>query len=149
MGATYRGNGDVFDTLNLLSSSQIPGVEMQINALMTILHLDGQLKRLSLTKSAVLLFAIFFIISFGLAYIFKILKISNSEVEFIVVLIIATIALIAISIYLLVKYKLWFSWFISLILFELIEVIEFIGELLPKVIERIKEKIKFMNRSNI
>jgi len=138
LGGTYKGNGDDFDTLSVLSSKKLPGVEMHINALMTILHLNGQLKRLPLMQSAILLFVVFFIISFGVAFIFKVLKISNSELEFMAVLVFATTILIAISIYLLLEYKLWFNWFIPLILFELIEVIEFIRELLPKVVEKIK-----------
>jgi len=140
LGGTYTGNGDEFDTLNVMSSHKLSGVEIHVNALMTILYLDGQLKRLPLIKSATLLFMVLFIISFSTSYIFTKLKINNSKFEFILVLVVSIVILIVISIYLLLGYKLWFNWFVPLLLFELIEVIEFLKKLLPKVIEKIKTK---------
>ena len=127
-GSTHSNNDDVFNTLNVFSSQNFYGIEMHANAIETVFYLNNQLKRLGFWQSVALMFTVFFAISFGVAYIFYLLKIDNSEIEFLIALGVVTTVLMIISIYLLNEYKLWFNWFVPLILYELIEVLEYLQE---------------------
>lgn len=127
-GSTHSSNDDIFDTLNVFSSQNFYGVEMHANAIETLFFLNGQLKRLGFWQSIILMFTVFFALSFAISYIFYLLKIDNSEIEFLITLAVVITVLMLISIYLLNEYKLWFNWFVPLILYELIEVLEYLQE---------------------
>ncbi len=140
VGGTHQNNDDSFEVLNVLSADTMTGVEINANALLTLLNLNGQTNRLSLPISATLIFATFFFTSILVSSILSLFKIKKSSVNFIVTLIINTAILIAISIYLLINYNLWFNWFVPLILFEAVEAIDFIKDYTPKIINKIKRK---------
>ena len=135
-GSTHSSNDDIFNTLNVFSSQNFYGIEMHANAIETLFYLNGQLKRLGFWKSIILIFIVFFTISFGVTYLFYIFKINNSEIEFLIALGIVTLVLMIISIYLLNEYKLWFNWFVPLIFYELIEILEYIQELIENRIKK-------------
>ena len=140
LGGTYTQNDDVFNILNVLSSDSFSGIDMHANALMTMLYLNGGMKRLSLVKSFIVVFLSFFILSVFISTIFSLLKIYNDEVEFIVLLVLNTLVLISISIYLLLVHQLWFNWFVPLVLFELVEIFDYIKDFLPKIISKLRRK---------
>lgn len=140
LGTTYSSSDDVFDTMNVLGSESFYGVEMHANAIETLFHLQGQLKRLGFMQSLILIFTVFFALSVFVAYVFQRINIENEEIEFLIVLAVVTAVLIAISIYLLQVYRLWFNWFVPLILYELIEVFEYLREFIPKMIAKIHTK---------
>ena len=140
LGTTYSSSDDIFDTMDVLGSESFYGVEMHANAIETLFHLQGQLKRLGFMQSLILIFTVFFALSVFIAYVFKRINIENEEVEFLIVLAVVTAVLIAISIYLLQVYRLWFNWFVPLILYELIEVFEYLREFIPKMIAKIHTK---------
>ena len=126
LGTTHHSSSDTFDTLNVFGSQQFYGIEMHANAIKTVYYLNGQLKRLGFWQSIILIFTVFFVLSVIVAYIFKLIKIDNSEIELIIVLVVVLMLLMLISIYLLNQYKLWFNWLVPLIIYEIIEVLEYI-----------------------
>jgi len=141
LGGTHSKNDDKFQILNFIESEKYAGIDLHANTLMTMLYLDGSLKRLPLLESVFIVFIVFFTLSLFIGYLFNRYGIENEEIEFIILLIINSIVLVAISIYLLYKYKVWFNWFVPLILYELVEVYEFFEDLTPGIIEKIKRRM--------
>ena len=139
LGTTHSSSDDAFETLNLFGAKSFYGIEMHANAIETLFHLDGQLKRLGFWQSVTLMFMVFFILSFVVSYIFKVIKIDNGKIEFLITLAIVTIVLILISIYLLNEHKLWFNWLVPLLLYELVEVLEHLQNF---IFNRIKKEEK-------
>jgi len=139
LGGTHTQNDDNFDILNVMNSESFSGIDMHANTLMTLLHLNGNMQRLGLWVSLLIVFLSFFTLSLLITYIFSFFDIFKSELEFIILLLINTIVLISISVILLNYYNVWFNWFIPLILFELIEIFANLKNFTQKIILKIKE----------
>jgi len=139
LGGTHTQNDDNFDILNVMNSESFSGIDKHANTLMTLLHLNGNMQRLGLWVSLLIVFLSFFTLSLLITYIFSFFDIFKSELEFIILLLINTIVLISISVILLNYYNVWFNWFIPLILFELIEVFTHLKNFTQKIILKIKE----------
>jgi len=139
LGGTHSKNNDVFNTLNVLDAQSFTGIDLHANTLMTILHLNGQLKPISLFVGSIIMFATFFTISILVDTLLGRFNL-DSSISFIVTLAINGVILITISTILLTKHHIWFNWLVPLILFEAIEAIDFIQDYTPKIIEKIKNK---------
>ena len=140
LGGTHTQNDDNFDVLNVLNAESFTGMDMHANTLMTMLHLDGSMQRLPLWSSLLVIFFSFLLLALLVSTIFSLLKIYNSEIEFIVLLVLNTIVLIVLSIYLLTEHHLWFNWFVPLVLFELVEIFDIVKGLVPKIIIKFRRK---------
>ncbi len=126
LGGTHSQNQDTFN-VNPLSILKTPstdlfsGIDIHGNALMTMLHLDGPMQRLSLWLSLLIVFFSFVFLSSLTSLLFNLFKVENKSSEFLIMLLINVVFLISISVYLLREQQLWFNWFIPLVLIELIE----------------------------
>jgi len=125
LGGTYSKNGDKFNvnpaSIINVSSNRFSGLDIHGNALMTMLHLDGSMQRLSLWLSLFIVFFSFIILSVFTSISFHLFKVKNTSKEFFLMLILNAALLISISVYLLREHQLWFNWFIPLVLVQLIE----------------------------
>jgi hypothetical protein len=140
LGGTHTHNDDRFDVLSVGSATSLSGIDMQANALMTALTLNGSLERLPLWISLLLIFFTFLMIDVLLSSLFIFLKIENGKIQFIVLLVINTTILIILSIYILKHYYMWFNWFVPLLLLQMIEVIEIIQKQIPKIKDKLRRK---------
>lgn len=140
LGGTHANSSDRFEVLNVLKPDSFTGIDMHANTLMSILYLNGNMKRLPLTWSILIIFGSFFLISILISTVFSQLKRYNNKIEFIVLLSINTILLIVVSSYLLNVHKLWFNWFIPLVLFQLIEIFNYLKTYIPKVISKMRKE---------
>jgi len=138
LGATYRDNEDLFSVLDVMGADKLSGIDLHANALMTIWHLKGQLHRLPLTESLLIVFVAFFFVSFFVSMLFKRFNIDSHEVEFFVLLGLATIVLIGISVFFLIEEHFWFNWFVPLVLFEIVEIFDYFKEIYPIIIQKIR-----------
>lgn len=136
LGGTYSQNNDNFDINNILSTDSFSGVDIHANTLMTLLYLDGPLKRLSLWVSLMLVFFTFFFLSLFISWLFLLVKIENKEKEFILLIFINTIIFVSISIYLLNVQHLWFNWFIP---WAALGLVEFFYMIEPWVLKNINK----------
>lgn len=136
LGSTHTHNDDTFQVLDIFGSDSRSGIELHADTLMTMLHLNGPLRRLPLWQSLLIVFSLFFSISLVVSSLLISLHIYSEEIELIVVLIFVTLALIATSLFLLEKFHLWFNWFIPLILYELIEIYDIINSNIVQFIRR-------------
>jgi hypothetical protein len=141
LGGTYTGNGDTFDILNVFNSKEFNGLDIHANTLMTMLHLDGKLKRVPLIYSVIIVFVAFLLIDFIINLLFSIAKVDSYKLTFFVMLIVNSAVLFAISVYILQTYKLWFNWFVPVVLLQLLELIFLFRKKSPKLISR---TIKFL-----
>jgi CHASE2 domain-containing sensor protein len=140
LGGTHSQNDDLFDVLDVMGPESLSGLDMHANALMTMIHLGGAMKRVPIFQSGMIVFICFFIVSVAVSRGFLYLKKDNSEVEFIVLLMLVTAILIIISVYLLQTYQLWFNWFVPLVLFEIVEIFDYIKDFTPKIIATMRRK---------
>ena len=140
LGGTHTHNDDRFDVLNVGSSSSLSGIDMQANALLTSLSLNGSLQRLPLWISLLLVFFTFLMIDVLLSILFTLIKIQNSKIQFIVLLIINATILVLLSIYILKQYHMWFNWFVPFLLLQMVEVIEKIQKQVPKLTKKLRRK---------
>jgi len=140
LGGTHSQNDDLFDVLDVMGPESLSGLDMHANALMTMIHLGGAMKRVPIFQSGMIVFICFFIVSVAVSRGFLYLKKDNSEVEFIVLLVLVTAILIIISVYLLQTYQLWFNWFVPLVLFEIVEIFDYIKDFTPKIIATMRRK---------
>jgi hypothetical protein len=140
LGGTHTHNDDRFDVLSVGSATSLSGIDMQANALMTALILNGSLERLPLWISLLLIFFIFLMIDVLLSLLFMFLKVENGKIQFIVLLVINTTILIILSIYILKHYHMWFNWFVPLLLLQMIEVIEIMQKQIPKIKDKLRRK---------
>jgi hypothetical protein len=136
VGGTYHGNSDRFDVLDLLTKEKISGVDLHANILLTLLSFNEQVQTLPLYYGLATVFITFFLISLLISKILLVLKLYNTNYEFIVVLFVQIVILISISTYLLIYYNLWFNWFTPLIVFKIVEVIDLFKDYGPKVISK-------------
>ena len=126
LGGTHSQNGDKYNVnptsiMNVSSKDLFSGLDIHGNALMTMLHLDGSMPRLSLWLSLLIVFLSFIFLSLFTSMVFYLFRINNRSKEFLFMLVLNAVFLISVSVYLLREYQLWFNWFIPLVLVELIE----------------------------
>lgn len=142
LGGAHRHNEDRFKALNVAGSEELSGIDLHANTLMTLLHLNGPLKRLPLVESLFIVSVVFFLLAYGTSILFSMIGLDNEEVEFVVLLAFNSIVLISISIYFLDRYNLWFNWFVPLILYELVEIYDIAKEFTTEMISTLKRRIK-------
>jgi hypothetical protein len=121
VGGTYTQNNDNFVVNNIFGTDSFTGVDMHASTLMTLLHLNGPLKRLPLSISLFLVFFTFFLSALFIFKLFILMKIENKEKEFFILFLVNTIIFIMISIYLLREQHLWFNWLIPWAVLGLVE----------------------------
>lgn len=141
LGGTHSQNGDKFNVnplniINVSNNDLFSGLDIHGNALMTMLHLDGSMQRLSLWLSLLIVFFSFIFLSLLTSIFFYLFNLKNKSSEFLFMLLVNVIFLISISVYLLREHQLWFNWFIPLIFIELIESFNFIKFTASKVSRR-------------
>ncbi len=139
VGSTHQHNDNTFDVLNVLSAEAMTGVEINANALLTLLSINGQTKRLTLFYSALIVFGIFFITSVLVSIILSRFNSKMWVKKFVVSLMVNAIILIIISLYLLTNYNLWFNWIVPLFLYEFAENIESAKEYIRKKLSKKNE----------
>ena len=133
LGGAYTGNGDSFDILDVFNAKKFTGIDIHANTLMSMLHLNGKLKRLSLAASITIVFITFLLIDFIINLLFSIAKVENYKLTFLVMLLVNGAILFAISAYILQIYKLWFNWFIPVVLIQMLELIILLKKKSPKL----------------
>ncbi len=121
LGGSHRYNNDNFSINDIWSTDSFSGIEIHANTLMTLLHLNGPLQRLSLPVSLMLIFFLFFFFSFFISWILSGTDIVFSKKEFFISILFSTMILISISIYLLNEYNLWFNWLVPWVAFGFYE----------------------------
>jgi len=146
IGGTYTGNGDSFDILNVFNPKNFTGIDIHANTLMTMLHLDGRLKRVPLIYSVIIVFVAFLLIDFVINLLFSIAKVDNYKLTFFSMLIVSSAVLFAISVYILQTYKLWFNWFVPVVLIQFLEIIFLFKKKSPKLATRAIKIIKIFKR---
>ena len=122
LGATYQGNDDTFEVLASGDSTELSGVELHANTLMTLFYLNGQLKELPMWAMIPLVFVLVFMLDFGVAYLLFKLKRKENKWTMVGVLVLTLGLMLLVSLVLL-HYGIWFNWFIPMILYDLIDVI--------------------------
>ena len=142
LGGTHSRNDDTFSVLDVLEADRFTGADLHANTVMTMMHLNGSMRRLSFWKSALIVFVSFFVLSFILSVLFGLMDMNNKEVEFIVLLIIMTVVLFSLSAYLLQVHQRWFNWFVPLVLFEVVEIFDYFREYTPGLFSKILRKEK-------
>jgi CHASE2 domain-containing sensor protein len=142
LGGTHSSDSDNFEVLDVLNASTQSGIDMHANTLMTLLYLDAPLDRLSVAKSSTLVFVSFFLIYLLVSLTLLYFDRYNSNLEFILVLVLNTLVMLVLSIYLLKTYHLWFNWVIPLVLYEVIDLFNIIKEV------PILKKSKFKKRKS-
>ena len=98
---------DVFDT-------EISGIEMHANALMTLLYLDGKLQRLNIYLNSLLIFIIVFGVDIVIQWVSHHWKWLQDKKNAYVLVSLAV--MLFVSIFLLNVYKVWFNWLIPSLL---------------------------------
>ena len=136
IGGTHKYNDNTFEVLNVLSAEAMTGIEINANALLTLLYINGQTKRLTIFYSALIVFGIFFITSVLVSLILSKFNSKKWISKFAVSLIVNAMILILISLYLLTNYNLWFNWIVPLFLYEFAEYIESVKEYITKKLSK-------------
>ncbi len=142
LGGTHSQNFDRFSVLSVLGEQSYTGVDIHANALMTMLHLGGSLKRLSLGWSLMIVFMSFFILDSLLTLFFMLFNYDHEKLSFVLLLLFSTLLFISLSIYFLNVYQLWFNWFVPLILFQILEMIFLIRKKSPKALLKLFKHIR-------
>lgn len=116
---------DVFKNESLLGISDLNGIDVQANALMTKFYLNGKLEKINIFLGLLLVLIIFFFIDLVIEIIFEIFSWQSNKIsEFVILLILSGVILLLLSNYILVHYNLWFNWIVPFIIFQLIELAE-------------------------
>lgn len=113
LGSVHAGSNDSFvmDSFD----TEISGVEMHANALMTLFYLNGKLNRLTIFETSLLVF----IIVFGIDILVQII---GNKIYFVkdyaypIIIISSIILMFSISVFLVLVYKVWFNWAIMSLL---------------------------------
>jgi len=142
LGGTHSQNDDTFKILNIFGSKTYTGIDIHANTLMTLLFLDGPLKRLSFSWSIMLVFIVFFILDLSVSILLEKLHIENEKLSLILLMLPSAFVLFYISSYLLNVKHLWFNWSIPVILFQFIEIIILFRKKSTKVIFKIGKLLK-------
>lgn len=130
---------DVFKNKSLIGISDLNGVDIQANALMTLFFLEGDLAKINIILGLLLVFIIFFFIDLFIEIIFEIFNWQNNKIsEFIILLILSGVILILLSNYILINYNVWFNWIVPFIIFQLIELAELFK--LKVIIKKLKKR---------
>ena len=122
IGIEHDESKDFFSVESLYA--KVSGIEMHMNALMTIYKNNGPMKKVPLWYGIIIIFFVFLIVDLSLEITMDRFKIHSEEITFIVVLLLSSILFLGISILLLNVFNLWFNWLIPFILFELYEIFE-------------------------
>ena len=122
VGTNYKNNGDIFEVLASGNSTEMTGMEVHANTLMTLYYFDGQLKALKMWLMILLVFVLVFFLDFGVAYLLFRLNKKENKWTNVAVLVLVLVVMLMVSL-LLLKHSLWFNWFIPMILYDLIDVI--------------------------
>lgn len=134
LGGTHSNSNDSFDVNSMNFTETLSGIELHANALMTMLYLDGQMKKFNFWISVLILFIVFFCVSYIVELLFYVLGFEKQRIlAFVVLLVISTVIMFFISYIIFEKYQQWFNWFVPVILFQTIELIEFIKKLQSKL----------------
>jgi len=139
IGSTYKNSGDYFYINNSFAISELSGIEMHLNTLMSIFYFDNDLKPLNLVLGLILIFVLFFIVEIILEALFDKFNIISRDLEFVILLVIMTIIMYSLSLYLIQYYNIWFNWFVPVLLFQSYEVIELIKRYIVSKIQQKKE----------
>ena len=142
LGGTHSQNNDKFSVLSVLGQKTYTGVDIHANAIMTMLHLDGSLERLSIGWSLMIVFMSFFVLDSLLTLLFGVFNFKHEKVSFVLLLLFSTLLFISLSIYFLNVYQLWFNWFVPLILFQILEMIFLIRKKSPKALLKLFKHIR-------
>jgi hypothetical protein len=137
LGGTYTHNDDTFTILNTFGSKTFTGIDIHANTLMTLLYLNGPLKRLSLLWSTLIIFISFFLIDLIITMILDRFHIENEKLSIILLMLPSAVILFAISSYLLQQKHLWFNWSIPFVLFQFTEIIILIRQKSTKAIFKV------------
>ena len=119
---SFKGN-DNFETFatyqydNNITTSRLSGVQTHANALMTLLSLDGKLRRIPLLDGALIVFVFFFIIDLTFTIFLQRLQIGG--MVFLLNIAFSSIVFFLISGVLLLKWHLWFNWSVPVLLYTL------------------------------
>ena len=143
LGGTHSQNYDKFSTLSVLGSKKYAGIDIHANALMTMLHLDGALKRFSMFWSIIIVFVGFFILDILLSGVFHKFNVEHEKLSFILLLLFSSILFFSLSVYFLREHHLWFNWFVPVILFQVLEILFLVRKKSTKSILKI---IKILGR---
>jgi len=122
LGTGYQNNGDAFEVLASGNSTNMTGMDIHANSLMTLYYFDGQLKALNIWLMILLVFVLVFLLDFGVAYVLFRLNKEENKWTNVVVLVLVLVVMLMVSLILL-KHGIWFNWFIPMILYDLIDVI--------------------------
>jgi hypothetical protein len=141
-GGTFHQNPDQFKILGAISAQHFAGIDMHANALMTMLHLQGGMQRISLPSSLFIVFFTFLFLELIIPVALKPLSFATNNIVEILVLITATLFFFLLSSYFLKAHQLWFNWFVPVILFELIKVSYFMKRTFHKSWINLKALLK-------
>lgn len=129
---------DVFKNESLIGISDLNGIDVQANALMTKFYLNGKLKKVNIFLGLLLVLPIFFFIDLVIEIIFEIFSWQSNKIsEFVMLLILSGVILLLLSNYILVHYNLWFNWIVPFIIFQLIELAELFK--LKSIVNKLKK----------
>jgi len=142
-GSAHKGNNDSFNNNSILGVTDVYGLDIHANALMTLYSNEGKINKSNFFFSSFLVLFLFFLLNFSLATLFEFFALSKyTKLEFVLSLVITTLVMFSISIYLLQQYSIWFNWIAPLALFEFFEFLELLKIFsLFNTIKKIKGKI--------
>ncbi len=118
-GSSHHANNDYF--IMDVFDSEISGVEMHANALMTLFYLDGNLQRLNVYLTALFVFIIIIFSDIITQLVGKYWELIERRKEYAYIFV-ALFIMLCLSIYLLIVYKIWFNWFIPSLLTMIIPI---------------------------
>ena len=126
LGSGYQYSNDILKT----SNSDLFGIEIHANALMTHFYLGGFLKAFPVLYAMILVFIVSFIINYGYDYLNGFSPTAGKEFIFSFAAVITmSIIMYVISYTILFTQKMWFNWNIPLMLFAISEMVDMILKL--------------------